>query len=61
MRFWRTGRARVEPLLLTLLGLFVARAGLIWVREITAQRGAIRVKTALRERLFAHLLRLAAT
>ena len=34
------------------------RAGLLWVRETTAQRGAIRVKNDLRERLFAHVLHL---
>src|SRR5437868_15508142 len=53
--------AQVEPLLLLLLSVIGVRAGLIWVREVTAQQGAIRVKSALRERLFAHLLRLGPT
>src|SRR5919112_2668725 len=48
----------VETLLLSLLGAAVVRAGLLWLREITAQQGAIRVKSELRERLFAHVLRL---
>jgi ATP-binding cassette subfamily C protein CydD len=43
---------------LLLLGAAVLRAGLLWVRETTAQRGAVRVKNELRERLFAHVLRL---
>ncbi len=48
----------VGALLLSLLGFVVLRAGLLWLREVTAQRGAIRVKSELRERLFAHILRL---
>lgn len=48
----------VSALLLSLLGAVVVRAGLLWLREITAQQGAIRVKSELRERLFAHILRL---
>src|ERR687897_1755127 len=48
----------VETLLLFLLGAVVVRAGLLWLRKITAQQGAIRVKSELRERLFAHVLRL---
>ncbi len=50
--------AQVELLLLLLLGAIGVRAGLVWGREVTAQQAAIRVKSALRERLFAHLLRL---
>ncbi len=50
--------AQVEPLLLLLLGAIIVRAGLVWVREVTAQQGAIRLKYALRQRLFAHLLQL---
>lgn len=50
--------AQVEPLLLLLLGAIVVRAGLVWMREVTAQQGAIRLKSALRQRLFAHLLQL---
>jgi ATP-binding cassette, subfamily C, bacterial CydD len=48
----------VETLLLFLLGAVVGRAGLLWLREIAAQQGAIRVKSELREQLFAHVLRL---
>ena len=52
------GLAQVEPLLLLLLSAIIMRAGLAWIREITAQRGAIRIKSELRQRLFAHLLQL---
>ena len=45
-------------LLLLLLGVSVLRSGLLWGREVAAQRGAVRVKSELRERLFAHVLRL---
>src|SRR5215213_7620822 len=45
------------PLLL-LLGASLLRSGLLWGREVAAQRGAVRVKSELRERLFAHVLRL---
>ncbi len=31
---------------------------MLWAREVTAQRGAVRVKSELRERLFGHVLRL---
>lgn len=48
----------VSTLLLSLLGAVIVRAGLLWLREITAQQGAVRVKSELRERLFAHILRL---
>lgn len=48
----------VSTLLLYLLGAVVLRAGLLWLREISAQRGAVRVKSELREKLFAHILRL---
>src|SRR5215218_8838258 len=48
----------VKTLLLALLGTVVVRAGLLWLREITAQQGAIQAKSELRERLFAHVLRL---
>src|SRR6266700_4863409 len=50
--------AQIELLLLLLLGAIGVRAGLVWVREVTAQQAAIRVKSALRLRLFAHLLQL---
>lgn len=48
----------VSTLLLSMLGAVVVRVGLLWLREITAQQGAVRVKSELRERLFAHVLRL---
>ncbi|MDQ4106216.1 MAG: thiol reductant ABC exporter subunit CydD, partial [Actinomycetota bacterium] len=50
--------AGVRGLLLLLLGAVLARAGLLWVREVVAQRGAVRVKSELREGLYAHVLRL---
>ena len=52
------GIARVEWLLLLLLVAIILRAGLAWIREVTAQKGAMRVKSELRQRLFAHLLQL---
>ena len=52
------GLAGVRNLLLFLLAAAVVRAALIWVREVVAQRGAVRVKSELRSRLFAHILRL---
>ena len=50
--------AQVGLLLLLLLGTIVIRAGLVWAREVTAQQGAVQVKSELRERLIAHLLQL---
>ncbi len=49
---------RVEELILFLLGAVAVRAGLVWVREVVSQRGAILVKTELRERFFARLMKL---
>ena len=49
---------QVGTLLLLLLGAVVLRSGLLWLREISAERGAIYVKGELRERLFAHLMHL---
>jgi ATP-binding cassette, subfamily C, bacterial CydD len=48
----------VMPLLLWLLVIIVVRMLVIWGREVLARRGAVRVKADLRQRLFAHLLRL---
>jgi ATP-binding cassette subfamily C protein CydD len=48
----------VGGLLLLLLCAFVLRSVLLWGREVAAQRGAVRVKSELREMLFAHILRL---
>src|SRR5256885_13677264 len=42
--------AQVASLLLLLLAAVVLRAALLWLQEVTAQQGAIRVKAALRER-----------
>jgi ATP-binding cassette subfamily C protein CydD len=51
-------RNQAVTLLLMVAGTAVLRAGLLWVRETTAQQGAVRVKNDLRRRLFAHVLRL---
>ena len=45
----------ILPLAL-LLGVLILRAGLLWGREVSAQRAAMRLKASLRERVFAHLL-----
>jgi ATP-binding cassette, subfamily C, bacterial CydD len=50
--------AAVTPQILALSSAVVARAGLLWVREVTAQRGAVRVKSELREQLLSQLFRL---
>src|SRR5215207_3195307 len=52
------GLEQVVTLLFLLLGAAVLRSGLLWLREIAGQRGAIHVKNELRERLLAHLMRL---
>ncbi|CAA9288866.1 MAG: Efflux ABC transporter for glutathione/L-cysteine, essential for assembly of bd-type respiratory oxidases _ CydD subunit, partial [uncultured Chloroflexia bacterium] len=49
---------QVGTLLIFLLGAIVLRSGLLWLREISAQRGAIYVKSELRKQLFTHLMRL---
>ena len=48
----------VRGLLLLLLGASILRSCLLWRREVAGQRGAVRVKSELRERLLAHVLRL---
>ncbi|HEY6541672.1 MAG TPA: ABC transporter transmembrane domain-containing protein, partial [Ktedonobacteraceae bacterium] len=53
---WVLAQALV-PLALLMVAI-LARASLLWGREVIAQRGAIRVKASLRERVFAHLLQL---
>ena len=55
---WHEGLAQVILPLALLLGALVLRASLLWGREVSAQRAAIRLKSSLRERVFAHLLRL---
>jgi ATP-binding cassette subfamily C protein CydD len=52
------GLAQLILPLALLLGALILRASLLWGREVTAQRAAIRLKGSLRERVFAHLLRL---
>jgi ATP-binding cassette subfamily C protein CydD len=52
------GLGEVGTPLSVLLVASVLRSGLLWAREVTAQRGAVRVKSELRERLFGHVLRL---
>ncbi len=52
------GLGEVGGLLFLFLGAALARSALLWLRELVAQRGAIRAKSELRQRLFAHLLRL---
>lgn len=54
----RAGLPAVWPALVLLLGAGVARAILNGGREVAAQRAAVRVKSAMRAQLFAHLLRL---
>src|SRR5258708_36662987 len=54
----RAGLPGLWPLLLLLLGASLLRAALVGGRELMAQRSAIRVKSALRAQLFAHLLAL---
>src|SRR6266852_2049407 len=52
------GLAQVLLPLALLMGAIILRACLLWGREETAQRVAIRVKVSLRERVFAYLLQL---
>lgn len=52
------GLEQVWQLLLVLAGTILLRAAFTGVREIVAQQSAIRVKTELRTRLFAHVLQL---
>ena len=48
----------VSALLLNLLLIIAARALLAWISEVSAKAVAVRVKNNLRERLFAHILKL---
>ncbi len=54
----RQGLSQVAIPLALLLLVMIARATLIWGSEVTAQSAACTVKKTLRQRLFAHLLRL---
>ena len=53
-----TGLVEVRGPLVLLLGASSMRSILLWGREVAAQRGAVRVKSELRERVVAHVLRL---
>jgi ATP-binding cassette, subfamily C, bacterial CydD len=46
----------VRDLMLLLLGAVLARAALLLAQEVVAERGAVRVKSELREQLFARIL-----
>ena len=48
--------SRVATLLFVLLLAIVGRSALLWLREIAAQEGAVRVKAELRDRLFRQLM-----
>lgn len=48
----------VQPLLVGLLLVGLARAALLWINEVAANRVAAHVKTELRRQLFAHLFEL---
>ena len=48
--------ADVRDLMLLLLGAVLARAALLLAQEVVAERGAVRVKSELREQLFARIL-----
>src|ERR1700730_9761950 len=54
----RKDLAQVLLPLALLMGALIIRASLLWGREVSAQRAAIRLKASLRERIFAHLLQL---
>ncbi len=54
----RESLSQVETLIALLLGAIVLRAALLWLRALTAEEGAIRVKNDLRDRLLTHLSRL---
>lgn len=48
----------IVPLLAAAMVVLLARAVLVFLRELTAERAAIRLKATVRERLLRHLLRL---
>ena len=52
------GLGQLQWPLALLLGAVVARSGVLWLREVVAQRGAVHAKVDLRELLFARLVRL---
>ncbi|NPA90206.1 MAG: thiol reductant ABC exporter subunit CydD [Chloroflexi bacterium] len=55
------GWTEVRVLVAALLGFSALRGLALWVREVTAQRVSGRVKTALRDRLMAHIFALGPT
>lgn len=54
----RQSLSQVGMQLAFLLGVIMLRAGLLWLRELTAQEGAIRIKAGLRDRLLGQLAHL---
>src|SRR5581483_10224392 len=50
--------SQVVSSLVLMLVVIALRALVIWGREVLARREAVRVKAAIRQRLFAHLLQL---
>ena len=52
------GLRDVGRLLLALLGAVAVRAALVWVKEVAAERGAVRAKTEVREHLLSHVFSL---
>lgn len=52
------GIANLEPVVLPLAGVLVARAALVWLQEVVAHRAAAAVKSTLRRQVLAHTLRL---
>ncbi len=52
------GLTQVFLPLALLMSAILIRASLLWCREVTSQRTAIKLKASLRERVFAHLLQL---
>ena len=50
------GLPGIQDLVFLLLVAAVVRAALVWTKEVVAQRGAVRVKSGLRSRLFAHIM-----
>ena len=52
------GAGGVRTQIALLVCMAIVRAGLIWAREAVAGRGAVRVKSGIRRKLYAHILRL---
>jgi ATP-binding cassette, subfamily C, bacterial CydD len=52
------GLRDVGRLLLALLGAVAVRAALVWVKEVVAERGAVRAKAEVREHLLSHVFSL---